>query len=57
MKTTKESAYFLAILLGLFLTAVAISYYRYMVLHEFQYFVTESDIPDRFEMSSYTSAL
>jgi len=41
----------LLILVGL---SVVVSYYRYIVRQDFTYFQTEEQVPDHFDISSYS---
>lgn len=56
MKTKRQSQQNLAFLFILFvflLLSVAMTYYRYVILERFTYFLTEDEIPDRFDVNSY----
>lgn len=53
MHATKQSTTFLVILLLLIGASALAAYYRYIVTEEFDYFVTEDEIPERFDPSTY----
>ncbi len=52
MTEAKNVAYW-KILLLLFLTSVAVSYWKYMIKEDFAYFLSEDEIPSAFEKGNY----
>ncbi|HMO79083.1 MAG TPA: hypothetical protein PJ997_01095 [Candidatus Paceibacterota bacterium] len=48
----KENIFFIIIALFI-LVSVSFSYYRYVVLEDFEYFLTEEEIPEQFNINSY----
>lgn len=55
MQTEKPSFVYITVLLILVGLSVAVAYYRYMVRQDFTYFETEEQVPDHFDISSYSS--
>jgi len=54
MQTRNSSFAYIAILLILVGLSVAVAYYRYIVREDFTYFQTEEQVPDHFDISSYS---
>ena len=53
MNSGKGAAIFIGFLFLLIALSAGATYYRYMVLGDFVYFLTEEEIPDRFDLASY----
>ncbi len=44
---------FFIFLFVVFICSVALTYYRYIVLEDFTYFLTEENYPNKFDLSTY----
>lgn len=53
----KKSNTFLLIIFVIAFVSILVTYYRYVVRQDFQYFTTEDEIPDQFDPSTYTNQL
>jgi len=54
MLSTRENDLFFGVLLLAFVLALFGTYHRYIVREDFTFFTTEEDIPDRFDLGSYS---
>lgn len=54
MQTKKSALIYISILLVLIILSLVVTYYRYMVQQNFTYFQTEDQIPNHFDISSYS---
>lgn len=54
MQTEKSALTYIAIFLILIGLSVVVTYYRYMVRQDFTYFQTEDQVPNHFDISSYS---
>ena len=53
----KKSNIFFLVFFLLLLISISMAYYKYIVRHDFQYFTIEEDIPNQFDLSTYTNQL
>jgi len=53
----KKNNIFFLIFFLLLLVSISVTYYRYIVRQNFQYFTTEEEIPNQFDVNIYTNQL
>lgn len=53
MQTRGGHLIFLFLIVGAFVVATGYAYYRYVVLEDFTYFVSEEEIPDQLDPATY----
>lgn len=53
IKIPSQSTLFILILIMLICLSVVKAYYEYVLASNFDYFLTEEDVPDRFDLTSY----
>ena len=54
MNSLRENLFFI-IIIFLLISAIFVSYYKYIIREDFKYFLTEDDIPNKLDLNSYKS--
>ncbi len=57
INSDKKSNVFFSVFFIFLVTSILVTYYRYIIRQDFQYFTTENKIPNQFDIHSYTNQL